>query len=56
MPGRLDVLVFGGVGGGLQPERVSVFLVEEGDEQTAILKMDDIEPVQELTAPQREQG
>jgi hypothetical protein len=30
--------------------------VSKGDKQTAILKMDDIEPVKELTAPQREQG
>jgi hypothetical protein len=30
--------------------------VSEGDKQVAILKMDDIEPVKELTAPQREQS
>jgi len=56
VPGRLDVLVFSGVGSGLQPKGIGVFLVAEGDKKTAILEVDDIEPVKELTAPQLEQS
>lgn len=56
VPGRLDVFIFGRMRSGLEPGGMVVVLVAKNSKQAAILEMDDIEPVEQPTALQREQG